>query len=74
MRLYESYIFQKLSGADIMSKDGMLGGLHDDLPVDDCLRQAVCAAAMCLLDPTTSGGMAPMAQALALGAEFGFRD
>lgn len=51
---------------------GMLLGLHDRKPVDECLRQGVCAAALCLLDPTTSGGMAPMPEALALAEEFGF--
>lgn len=53
---------------------GMLLGLHDDRPVGECVRQAVCAAALCLLDPTTSGGMAPIADALALGEQYGFRD
>ncbi|MGI9240973.1 MAG: carbohydrate kinase family protein, partial [Verrucomicrobiales bacterium] len=33
---------------------GMLLGLHQREPLDQCLRQAVCSAAMCLLDPTTS--------------------
>ena len=53
---------------------GMLLGLHDDLPVSQCLRQAVCCAALCLTDPTTSGGMAPLAAALEIGERFGFRE
>jgi len=52
---------------------GMLLGLHDGLPIAQCLRQAVCSAALCLTDPTTSGGMAPVATALGLGEQFGFR-
>jgi sugar/nucleoside kinase (ribokinase family) len=52
---------------------GMLFGLHEEIPIEECLRQAVCAAALCLLDPTTSGGMAPLADALQLGEQFGFR-
>ncbi|MFT5109280.1 MAG: sugar/nucleoside kinase (ribokinase family), partial [Pseudoalteromonas tetraodonis] len=52
---------------------GMLFGLHEDLPLTECLRQAVCSAALCLTEPTTSGGMRPMAEALDFGADHGFR-
>ena len=50
---------------------GMLFGLHDEKPITECLRDAVCSAAMCLTDPTTSGGMRSLPEALALGERFG---
>lgn len=53
---------------------GLLHGLHEGEPMDLCLRQATCAAAMCLTDPTTSAGMRPLAECLALGDRHGFRD
>ena len=53
---------------------GMLLGLHEEQAVEDCLRQAVCCAALCLTDPTTSGGMSSVDDALALADEFGFLD
>lgn len=52
---------------------GMLLGLHDEKPIDECLRDAVCSAALCLMDSTTSGGMRPLPEAIALGERFGFR-
>lgn len=52
---------------------GLLHGLHEGEPMETCLRQATCAAAMCLTDPTTSGGMRPLADCLALGEQHGFR-
>ena len=52
---------------------GMLLGLHERAPIEQCLRQAVCSAAMCLMESTTSGGMGPVEAALELGESYGFR-
>jgi sugar/nucleoside kinase (ribokinase family) len=61
------------TGAGDAFAAGLLLGIHDGLPWADCLRLAVCAAAMCLSHPTTSDGMKPVADCLALGTEYGFR-
>jgi sugar/nucleoside kinase (ribokinase family) len=60
------------TGAGDAFAAGFIWGVHEDYPIDVCLRQAVSAAAMCLSDPTTSDGMGPIRDALALGEEFGF--
>ncbi len=54
------------TGAGDAFAAGLLSGLHDGLPMPECLRRAVCAAAMCLSDPTPSGGLRPLAECLAL--------
>ena len=61
------------TGAGDAFAAGFIWGLHEAFPVSVCLRQAVSAAAMCLSHPTTSDGMSPLPQCLALGEEFGFR-
>ncbi|MGI8601484.1 MAG: carbohydrate kinase family protein [Verrucomicrobiales bacterium] len=61
------------TGAGDAFAAGFIWGIHEDYPIDLCLRQAVSAAAMCLGDPTTSEGMAPLAHALALADEYGYR-
>lgn len=45
---------------------GFLYGVHEGLPVPECLRYGVCVAAACLTDPTTSGGIRPLTECLAL--------
>lgn len=60
------------TGAGDAFAAGFIHGLHEDFPVSVCLRQAVSAAAMCLSDPTTSEGLGPLADCLALGEEHGF--
>jgi sugar/nucleoside kinase (ribokinase family) len=52
---------------------GLLYGLHEGEPLEACLRTGVCAAAACLTDATTSGGMRPRADCLALAFAWGFR-
>jgi hypothetical protein len=37
------------------------------------ITYGVCAAAACLLDPTTSNGIKPLSDCLKLGREFGYR-
>jgi sugar/nucleoside kinase (ribokinase family) len=62
------------TGAGDAFAAGFIYGLHEDYPISVCLRQAVSAAAMCLSDPTTSEGLGPLADCLALGEEHGFSD
>lgn len=64
---------QGATGAGDAFAAGLLMGIHDDLPWPECLRLAVCAAAMCLSHPATSEGMKPAAECLALGERHGFR-
>jgi sugar/nucleoside kinase (ribokinase family) len=62
------------AGAGDAFAAGTLLGLHDGLPIKECLRIAVCAAASNLSDPTCTGGILPLDECLRLGAEHGFRD
>jgi hypothetical protein len=48
-------------------------GLHEELPVKQCLRLGVCVAAASLEGAGTSDGVLPVAQCLALGDRHGFR-
>jgi len=52
---------------------GMLYGLHEDWPIEQCLNLAVCVSASCLYDATTSGGILPLDECLALGEKYGYR-
>jgi len=52
---------------------GLLLGLHEDQPIEECLRQGACAAAACLTRVDCSSGLKPLAECLRLGDEFGFR-
>lgn len=54
------------SGAGDAFAAGVLWGLHEELPIGECLKQGVCAAAACISHPTTSEGLRPMAECLAL--------
>ena len=62
------------AGAGDAFAAGALLGLHDGLPIAECLRVAVCTAASNLSDPTCTGGILPLDQCLRLGEEYGFRD
>jgi hypothetical protein len=48
-------------------------GLHEELPVAQCLRLGVCVAAASLQGAATSDGVQPLAQCLALGETDGYR-
>jgi len=52
---------------------GLLYGLHEGKPMEECLRYAVCTAAACLTEATTSGGISSLSQCLELGVTLGFR-
>lgn len=51
---------------------GVLLGLHNRLDMQICLNYGVCAAASCLLAPTTSDGILPLPDALALAQKYGY--
>jgi sugar/nucleoside kinase (ribokinase family) len=53
---------------------GFLHGFHESLDLTESLRIGACVAASCLHHPTTSGGIVPFAECLALGEQWGFRD
>lgn len=52
---------------------GFLLGFHENWDLDRSLRIGACVAASCLRHPTTSGGILPLAECLALGDQWGFR-
>lgn len=52
---------------------GLLYGLHEDKPMEECLHYAVCVAAACLTEANCSGGIRSLAQCLELGNSCGFR-
>ncbi|MEM8955391.1 MAG: carbohydrate kinase family protein [Verrucomicrobiota bacterium] len=64
---------QGATGAGDAFATGYLYGVHEDLPLNECLRYAVCVAAQCLTDPTTSNGIQPLPTCLALSESHGFR-
>jgi len=61
------------AGAGDAFAAGALFGIHDEMPMEECLKIAVCAAASNLGDPTCTGGIMPLADCLALGETYGFR-
>jgi sugar/nucleoside kinase (ribokinase family) len=73
VKLPPSYI-KGAAGAGDAFAAGTLLGLHDGLPIQDCLRIAVCAAASNLAHPTCTGGILPLADCLQLGETYGFRE
>lgn len=62
------------AGAGDAFAAGMLLGLHDGLPIHECLKIAVCTAASNLFDATCTGGILTLDACLRLGETFGFRD
>jgi sugar/nucleoside kinase (ribokinase family) len=52
---------------------GLLYGLHEEKPMEECLRYAVCVAAASLTEANCSGGIGSLAQCLELGTACGFR-
>jgi hypothetical protein len=48
-------------------------GWHNGQPVQEQLRNGVCAAAANLSDETCTGGLRPLKDCLAIGERYGFR-
>ncbi len=61
------------AGAGDAFAAGVLFGLHDELPMQECLKFGACAAAANLGDPTCTGGILPLAECLAIADIHGFR-
>ena len=61
------------NGAGDAFAAGVLYGLHEGWDLERALRTGACVAAACLRDATTSGGIPPLAEALALGERMGFQ-
>lgn len=53
---------------------GFLLGFHESRPLADCLRLGASVAASCLLQPSASGGILPLARCEALVERWGWRD
>ena len=60
------------NGAGDAFAAGVMLGLHDGLPIERCLVQGVCVAAVSLLSLSTSAGILPLADCLAYGERKGF--
>lgn len=63
--LEEGYI-RGANGAGDAFATGFLHGIHEDWPLEECLRMAIGAATACLSHPTPSDGLRPVEQCLAL--------
>ncbi len=61
------------TGAGDAFAAGYLHGTHENWPIPDRLKLAVCAAAACLTHPTPSQGLRPVAECLELAAKLGIR-
>jgi sugar/nucleoside kinase (ribokinase family) len=62
------------TGAGDAFAAGYLLGVHREEDAKSCLRNAVCAAAVSLVDPTPSAGMRGLSECLELGERYGFRN
>jgi sugar/nucleoside kinase (ribokinase family) len=61
-----------LVGAGDALAAGVLYALHDDMDIQTALKYGVCAAAACVMDTSTSGGILPVESCLELGKRFQF--
>jgi sugar/nucleoside kinase (ribokinase family) len=61
------------TGAGDAFAAGVLLGLHDDRPVEDCLQLGASAAALCVRSPKTSQGIPLAAWCLTYATGVGFR-
>jgi len=74
VKLPASGYIKGAAGAGDAFAAGVLLGWHDGKSVSEQLRYGVCAAAANLSDATCTGGLRPLAECLALGTQFGFRE
>ncbi len=68
LKLPDGFVMGAAGAGDAFAA-GFLYGTHEDWPMAQRLHLAVCAAAASLSDPTTTGGMRPLADVLALGQQ-----
>lgn len=62
------------TGAGDALAAGVILGVHERWPVEQCLRLGVAAAAACIRGPDTSGSIAPWQTCLADADALGYRD
>ena len=74
VKLPASGYIKGAAGAGDAFAAGVLLGWHDGKSVAEQLRYGVCAAAANLSDPTCTGGLRPLAECLAIGTQYGFRE
>jgi sugar/nucleoside kinase (ribokinase family) len=70
VRVQQSEVISSVGAGDAFYA-GMLFGIHDDWPLDQCLALANAAAATSLQSPTTSASIRPWRDCLAFAAERG---
>lgn len=68
------HLIRGTTGAGDAFAAGMLLAWHENRPVEACLRLGLAAAAACLTDLTTSGGIGPADRVLADAEALGFRE
>jgi sugar/nucleoside kinase (ribokinase family) len=61
------------TGAGDAVTAGVLFGYLEGLPMETCLVYGICAAAACLLHPSASSGVLPLAKCLDFARELSFR-
>lgn len=66
-------VVRSTTGAGDAFAAGVLFGIHEQWPVDQCLRLGAAASAACVMSPHTSAGISVAAACLTLAEEFGFR-
>lgn len=60
------------AGAGDALSAGVVFGVHEGWPMGECLELGVCAAALCLEDPTCSAGLRPWRECLQRGRAHGY--
>lgn len=61
-------------GAGDAFASGVLYGLHESLPISECLKLGVCAAAASLTKANCSDGLVSAAECLEMGMEYGYKE
>jgi len=72
LKLPQKYIVGSAGAGDAFCA-GVLFGLHEGWDIQHALKVGVCAAAASLSDPTCTGGIPKLEDALALGKKFNLR-
>lgn len=70
-RLDDEFIVGAVGAGDAFAASVLLG-LHEREPMGECLRFGVGCAAACLQDSTTSRGVRPISECLAIGDHRGY--
>jgi len=73
VKLPQQTIAGAVGGGDAFAA-GVLMGVHQHWTMEQCLKLAVCSAAACLTETTSSDGILPADDCLLLADMYGFRD